>query len=166
MDRELLLHGYCEYFAIGFVKKYGGKICACWDFDSDAERLILTHAYVKIDENTYVDANGIFKDLDAYMNENFEELTCFKYVEYKSVDDAKRDFKKHSVPYTNKEIKQAVRDFLNRYDLKCQGIYHEAMIPFTVLKTDAITITINAHKKYAINKNQLKIMKGVFYNGR
>lgn len=48
------------------MKKYGGQICACWNFDADAERLILT------------------------------------YVEYKTVDDAKRDFKAHSITYTDK----------------------------------------------------------------
>lgn len=162
MDIELLLHGYCEYFAIGFVKKYGGQICACWDFDADAERLILTHAYVKIAENTYVDANGIFKDAQAYMEENFEELTCFKYVEYKTVDDAKRDFKAHSIPYTDKEIKQAVREFLSTTELKCQGVYHEAVVQFTFLKLDADTFVIQAHKQFAVKKNQMKIMKGAF----
>ena len=30
------------------------------------------------------------------------------YVEYKTVDDAKRDFKAHSIPYTDRGIKQKV----------------------------------------------------------
>ena len=69
------------------MKKYGGQICACLDFDADADRLILTHTY----------------------------------VEYKTVDDAKRDFKAHSIPYTDKGIKQAVREFLNTTELKSHG---------------------------------------------
>ena len=66
------------------MKKYGGQICACWIFDADAERLILTHAY----------------------------------VEYKTVDDAKRDFKAHSIPYTDRGIKQKVAYDLYKIALK------------------------------------------------
>ena len=36
------------------------------------------------------------------------ERLILTYVEYKTVDDAKRDFKAHSIPYTDRGIKQKV----------------------------------------------------------
>ena len=52
---------------------------------------------------------------------------------------------------------------LNTNELKCQGVYHEAVVQFTFLKLDADTFVIKAHKQFAVKKNQIKIMKGVFY---
>ena len=49
------------------------------------------------------------------------ERLILTYVEYKTVDDAKRDFKAHSIPYTDKGIKQEVREFLNTTELKSHG---------------------------------------------
>lgn len=166
MDIELFLHGYCEFFAIGFIKKFGGKLCACWDYNENINRTVLTHAYVKIADDTYVDASGIFKDDRTYIEDNFEELTEFRFVVYDSVDDAKRDFKKYAVPYTDKEIKQAVRDFFANCALLSYCIFRGQQVQCIVEEVNNGNFKIVTDKRYIVAKKELNIVSGEFVDRR
>lgn len=109
-------HGYCEYLSLAFAKMYGNKIEIWADIDyniGDKGMLILCHAYNEIISGLYIDANGIFSSIND-IAEEYEYNEIYIYT-YDNIDNAKAFFKKTKVPYTEKIVKDWIKEFLSTH---------------------------------------------------
>lgn len=110
---EEFMHGYCEYLSLAFAKLYGNKIEVWADIDydmGDDGELILCHSYNEIISGLYIDANGLFRSIKDISDE-FEYNEVYIYT-YNTLDEAKAFFKKLKVPYTDKVLKDWIKEFL------------------------------------------------------
>lgn len=109
-DKDWYMHGLCQYFAIEYVKLFGGRVWLCIDYDYDLDCPCLCHAFVEVRKGQFLDAYGYFSDPDERMDEEFEynEKNYFTGT----LDEVKRVLRSMKVPYGNEEHKKNVREFL------------------------------------------------------
>lgn len=142
-------HGYCEYLSLAFAKLYGNKIEVWADVDydiGDNGKLVLCHAYNEICSGLYIDANGLFCSIDD-ISEEFEYNEVYIYT-YNTLDEAKAFFRKLNVPYTEKVVKDWIKEFLwthapvitinsngEKIKIAYEGIiYNENLVPMMIFR--------------------------------
>ena len=111
-EKEVYMHGACQYFAIQVAEMFNGKVCLWLDRDYTLEEgkdTVLCHAYAKIADGFYVDAYGPFSDISQRENEfEFNEQEIVECT----VEEAKKILSSIKVPFTNREGKRNAREFL------------------------------------------------------
>ena len=130
-DKQLYMHGACQYFAIQAAEMFHGKVCLWLDEDyeinEDYPTTVLCHAYAKIAEGLYVDdyvAFGSIKDREdefEYNEQNIVECT---------IEEAKKILKDLKIPFTNPEMKKNAREFLRNNMLAFYVLYGEGYYNF------------------------------------
>lgn len=103
------MHGYCQYFAIEAAKIFEGKVVLWFDNDEINDRVVLCHAYCEIIPNLYIDALGTFSNVSEREDEfEFNEKNIFTYT----IDEAKEELERLSIPFDNEDDINEARDFL------------------------------------------------------
>lgn len=175
-------HGYCEYLSLAFAKLYGNKIGVWADIDydlGDNGKLILCHAYNEIISGLYIDANGLFCSIED-ISEEFEYNEIYVYT-YSTLDEAKVFFKKLKAPYTEKIVKDWIKEFLwthapvitlnsNNETMRIayEGIiYNENLVPMMVFrKLYENNVLGSKHYAPAVSvKNSIDFKSGKNVNG-
>lgn len=115
---------YSQYFAIAYAKLYNCKICLWTDTDYYAVGTkpihYLCHAFVQVCPNLYVDAAGAFTQISTrYADFDYNEANI---MVCDTVDKAKSVLRKIDVPYTDKEVKHKVQQYLKN-NVLCYEIY-------------------------------------------
>lgn len=113
-DKEIYMHGLCQYFALAAYDLLGGTIHLWLDYDEEMDCQVLCHAFIEIVPGIFLDAYGVFHDISEREDE-------FEYNEMVIVsgdsDFAKKVLKDLKVPFTNVQDKKDAREFLRNNEL-------------------------------------------------
>lgn len=113
-DKEIYMHGLCQYFALAVNDLLGGTIHLWLDYDEEMECQVLCHAFTEIVPGIFLDAYGVFHNISQREDE-------FEYNEMVIVSGdsafAKKVLKDLKVPFTNVQHKKDVREFLRNNEL-------------------------------------------------
>ena len=122
-DKQVYMHGACQYFAIQAAEMFHGKVCLWLDRDymkDEGEDVGLCHAFAKIADGFYVDAAGLFFDISD--RDNYYEYNEKRIVEC-TVEEAKKILKKIGISCTNPEMKKNAREFLRNNMMAFEVLY-------------------------------------------
>lgn len=129
-DKQLYMHGACQYFAIQAAEMFHGKVCLWLDRDymkDEGEDVGLCHAFAKIADGFYVDAAGPFFDISD--RDNYYEYNEKRIVEC-TVEEAKKILKKIGISCTNPEMKKNAREYLRNNMMAFEVLYGDGYYYF------------------------------------
>ena len=129
-DKQVYMHGACQYFAIQAAEMFHGKVCLWLDRDymkDEGEDVGLCHAFAKIADGFYVDAAGPFFDISD--RDNYYEYNEKRIVEC-TVEEAKKILKKIGISCTNPEMKKNAREYLRNNMMAFEVLYGDGYYYF------------------------------------
>ena len=131
-EKEVYMHGACQYFALQVATMFGGRVCLWLDRDYTLEEgkdTVLCHAYAKIADGLYVDAYGPFSDISQRENEfEFNEQNIIEC----NIEEARKILEGLKVPFTNREGKRNAREFLRDNMMTFDVLYNNIIYTFGI----------------------------------
>lgn len=117
-NKELYFKDLSQYFAIAVAELFGRRVSVMLN-NGD-----FIHAFVELFPNYYIDAHGVFRNIDERSNFGYNEIVTIALVDFQMF------LKSQKIKYTDASHKKCVREYLRNNMLTFDIIHNNIEYTF------------------------------------